>query len=415
MHSYLTELVDDKKIFIGDYDSYTIIKENIDVSNLLMLTKSAMLLFDRILLPSAFFWQSNEMVYLLPMFEEAISQGYILPMIRDRSCTIDIYDYFERRLEESNKQVHLSVFQKLELASEIAGNNNKRTVSDLQSINTFAYVDGKSIRDTYIENWTNDIKNHHDINSINLLLYQSDIFDTQRKSILHFLLEETHNPNFSRAGCIDAIEKNIPDLPIRRKICQRASFLYLKSNADAYGSHFFISNNQYNGMVFEDNLLLLSKTLRVIGITPDTIKNLSLHDIICIKNSSEYQSFIKTYYEIVNKTYLVQSDIVQKISQKMNRELLKEKSLRRSLKVLNWIQKFSSTIFVGLLVNYFSSNNISFPLLSITGGSCLAISIIKHIGKINKYINSASFLDFKNYILQKRYKKNIDNRIGELD
>ena len=68
MKTYLSQLENDKKIFIGDYDSYTIITEKTDYTKLINLTKAALLLFDRILLPAAFFWQSNEMNRILPLF-----------------------------------------------------------------------------------------------------------------------------------------------------------------------------------------------------------------------------------------------------------------------------------------------------------------------------------------------------------
>ncbi len=403
-------ITSEKKIFIGDYDSYTITKADISFEYLVRLTKTALLLFDRILLPAAFFWQSENMSRLIPLVEDCIRSGYILPMIRDRETTYNVHDYFERRLEESSKQKHLEVFLRPELKSELAEKTDKRIALELND-NTYAYVDKKSIREVYAENWKKDIDYNHDICSIHFLLLQSDMPDHKINEVKSVLSAEAYNPYFSRAGNIQIIEKLLPDTPLRQKIISRASFLYLKSNADAYSSRFFLSDDSFNGMVFEDNILLLQRTLEVVGITNDLIDLLSMNDILQIKNSDEYRFFIYNYYELINKVYTAQSDVVDKVIDRMNSALRGEQLKSGAYKALNMIRNISSNVFLGLVANMFSGSPVGAPALIGFGATAGASSIAK-VGRVNKFFSSTPFIDFKEHI-QDNYKKMIDRKLGD--
>ena len=411
MKTYLSQLENNKKIFIGDYDSYTIITEKTDYTKLINLTKAALLLFDRILLPAAFFWQSNEMNRILPLFEESIESGFILPMIRDRSVTINVQDYFSQRFEESQKIKHLKVFKRPEIASELAEGEDKQVALELNGVDSFGYIDNHSIKEKYVSNWLNDLSNHQDINSINLLLFQADLDDIQRKTIIHKLSEETSNPCFSRASCIQAVESILSDTVIRKQIVKRTSYLYLKSNADVYGSGFFLSNDLYNNMVFEDNIKLLIKTLSAFGITPAIINTLSLNDILAVKNSPEYLMFIQTYNELINKAYTAQNDIVSNIQKQIKWELRKETLKNTVFKSLKKVQNISSTIFIGLITNQLSGSPVKSELYAATG-SAAAFASLAHFNKINRYFNSTPFLDFKNSF-QDQFKSNISKVLVE--
>ena len=415
MRQFLSELKHDQNIFIGDYDSYTIISQQSSFDDLLSITKIALLLFDHLLMPAAFFWQSAEMSRLMMYLEEPIRCGLILPVIRDYDSTTDIYDYFERRVDESQKIGNIEVFKQPELASEIASKDQIKSVKQLESINAYAHLDGTSVRENFTLNWISDLTNHDDINSIRLLLCQSQLSETNLIQILAVLLDEAHYPQFSRASCIERVQKIVPHGKIRNMIIRRISWLYLKSNATSYGSKFYYTYDPYNRMLFEENLLLLAQTLEVFGITKKLISELTISEVLLIRNSPEFRLFISPYRKLVNASYCEQSDIVHKLKKKFVNEMRKEKIAVATYNNLHFLQFTSTTIFLGLIVNHFSGSITNTPVLIATGAASTISSVLKHLDSLNRCMKMAPFSDFKEYIIAEEYKNYYQKHLGEYD
>ena len=412
MRQFVSNFSNDQKIFIGDFDSYSIIRHGTTLDSLYTLSKTGLLLYDRILLPAAFFWQSPVMQRLLMQLEPAIANGLMIPVIRDYESTTDIQDYFARRMDESEKLGKLEVFQQPELASEIASQSNMPYVHLLEDINTYAHLDQNSIRDIYVGNWKKDLDNHIDVNSLNLLITQANIPIDHIQTIKQQLHAASSHPQFSRATCVDLIQQLLPEGRCRNLLTERASWLYLKSNADAYGSKMYYSYNPFNGMIFEENLRLLAQTLSVVGITEEVLSQLSTNDVMRIRISPEYQRFIIAYRDLLSKIYAEQNAIVTTIQTGISRELKKESRLILLYKALNIIQSGSVSLFMALIANHFSGSDISTPLL-IGSGSAVAVSaIIKRLDSVNKAMESCEFTDFKNYIIADRYKTVMTTQTG---
>lgn len=361
MRRFLSEFNHSKSIFVGDYDSYTIISQRPSIDDLLTTAKMALLLFDHLLMPAAFFWQSKEMTRLMKYLEEPIAYGLILPVIRDCDTTNDIYEYFQRRADESQKIGKIEAFQQPELASEIADKSHRPVVKQLERLNTYAHSDRKSVRDAFTAFWISDLNNHTDINSIRLLLYQSQMPEPELSGVLIALLDEAHYPQFSRASCVERIQKLFPAGRLRDLIVRRTSWLYLKSNALSYDSKFYYTYDPYNRMLFEENLSLLTQTLEVFGITKKLISQLTILEILQIKESEEFHHFIATYRRLVDASYCRQSDIVERLKKTIVGEMRKEKWISIIYKKLNFLQATSMSVFLGLLVNYFSGNMTNPP------------------------------------------------------
>ena len=389
---------------IFNYDSYTIIRYGIPSEQLFFLSKVGLLLYDRLMLPAAFFWQSPAMQSLLLKLEPAIANGLILPVIRDYETTIDIRDYFDRRMDESEKLGKIKVFQQPALASEIASPQNNRYVKLLEDINTYAHLDQNSIRAIYVDNWRNDLTNHFDINSLRLLLAQSSIPSDQLPLITEVLLDSTTNPQFSRASSIELIQKIIPRGRCQELLTERTSWLYLKSNADAYGCGMYYSRNPYNGMIYLDNLQLLAQTLGIFGLTEEIISQLSIEDILRVKVSPEYRRFINAYRNLISTVYSEQDRIVSQINNRILFEIKKETHLTALYNALNIIQSTSSSFFMALVANHFSGSSISIPLLIGSGATTIVSSILRRIDAVNNAIESRDFSNFQNYILAEKYK-----------
>lgn len=413
MRQFLSELKHNQNIFVGDYDSYTIISRQSSLNDLMSITKMALLLFDHILMPAAFFWQSSEMTHLMAYLEEPIACGLILPVIRDYDSTTDIYDYFERRVDESQKIGNIEVFKQPDLASEIASKSHIKSVKHLEHMNSYAHLDGTSVRNIFTSNWITDLTNHDDINSIRLLLCQSRLSKTKLQQVLATLLDEAHYPQFSRASCIERVQKIVPPGNIQNLIKSRISWLYLKSNATSYGSKFYYTYDPYNRMLFEENLFLLAQTLEVFGITKKLISELTISEILQIRSSPEFHLFISTYRKLVNASYCKQSDIVDRLKKKFVWEMRKEKMAFAIYKKLCFLQSTSVPIFLGLIVNHFSNSEISDPVLIATGVMSTVPSIIKRFNSLNQCIKGKPFSDFKEYIIAEQYKKYYQKHLGE--
>lgn len=413
MHRVVSELRNQQNIFVGDYDSYTIISQKVSLENLLLVTKLALLLYDHILMPAAFFWQSEELQHLMVYLEEPIARGNILPVIRNYNSTTDIYDYFERRVDESQKIGRLEVFKQPELASEIACADHIKCVKQLERINTYAHLEEASVRDIFISNWISDLDNHTDINSIRLLLCQSQLSDDKRTEIIELLSKEAHYPQFSRASCIERVQSMIPHGNIQELIKNRISWLYLKSNAESYNSKFFYTFDPYNKMLFEENLLLLAKTLDVLGITKDLILSLPISDIIYIRNSPEFHQFISAYRKLVNASYCKQNDIVAKLRQRLTWEMKKEHFASSIYKKINFVQFFSGSIFINLISNHFSGSDINTPLFIASGLTSTISYFLKQMALLNRNMNAGPFSGFKEYIIAEQYKEYFRTHLGE--
>lgn len=412
MREMLSELQHYEKIFIGDFDSYTIIKYGLSVDHLLFITKVALLLFDRILMPAAFFWQSKEMNKLRCYVERPIEGGIILPVIRDYESTTDIQDYFERRMDESQKIGNIEVFKQPELASEIADSHHIKQVKALKKLGVYAHSDQTPVHESFRAAWKSDLENHSDINSIHLLLCQSRLTDEQIAKATLILLDESQHPQFSRASCIERVQQIIPSGHIQNLIKERTSWLYLHSNAISYNSKFYYSRNPYKGMVFEENLLLLLQTLDIFGITKEMLKQLSIAEILHLKSFPEYKEFIKAYREVLDAAYLRQNNIIEILRRKISWRVKQEHAILAIYKKLRFLQGCSSTIFLGLLVNYFSGSSINTPTFIASGTTALATSILKKISFINDHMQTAAFYNFKKFIIGEQYQQSLENHIN---
>lgn len=407
MRSFVSDLQADSKLFIADYDSYSIRKHNTSVEQLLYLTKIGMLLFDHLLLPAAFFWQSEEMKQVMLRLEEAMACGVIMPVVRDQAETTDVLDYYEHRLEESQKIASFPVFSQPALATELATAENRQAANQLQSVNAFTHLDSSSLRKIYARKWRDDLEYSRDINGMRLLLAQSCLPLDQIDGIRMGLVALSEHPQFSRAFCINYIQNNIPSGRVRDQLEGRTSWLYLRSNADAYNGGFYYSNDPYNGMLFHENIGLLAKTLSDFGLSREMINTLTIRDILLIKSSPEYRNFIAVYRELVQTVLPFQEDIVNSLHSEIEHEFTVENRKKKLYTALSWIQHCSGGIFAGLIINYFSGSTINKPaFFGSLGGSAVPV-ILKGFGIVNQQMIQRPFVDFKNYVIGEQYRNRI--------
>lgn len=414
MDKFISSYDNQRKIFLADTDSYTIIISGFTEKELIYKIKIATLLYDNVFIPAAYMWQSEQMREVMYKIQSLILTENVLPIIRKSKETRDIKDYFEKRQSETNIVKNLEVYKIPVLSSEIATKENERDMNFLNDLNVCLHLEGKSVKDEFIALWKKDLTNSTDIYSLSMILYQSNIDMVNYNLIISCLKNDLDYEHFSRSVLIDYILSLDIDDRIKEKLQERTSWLYLKANANASDSDFYLSRNMSSVHVYKANIRMYSELLKNFGINESMIMSLTCEEIIRIKNSPEYLKFISSYVQIVNDIYFEQQDIMEKANKKINTTLKNERIKRNVFREVASVMEKSEAIFIGLIINYFSSGAISKEALILSGGISAVSLIMKKINIINKLLEKTAFVDFKDYILKEQYKNRMNQCINRV-
>lgn len=412
MEKFLSSYKENKKIFLGDTDSYTVVQNGYTEDELIFKIKMATLLYDVVFIPAAYMWQSEQMKEVMYKIQPLILTENVLPIIRKSKETRDIKDYFEKRQNETKDLKNKKVFEIPSLATEIADSDDRKDMLFLNRMNCCLHLEEKSVKEEFIDLWKNDLSNNTDINAISMILYRSNIDSSLYKVILHELKNDVDYDNFSRSTLIDHILKLNISQNVKLMLQERISWLYLRANARASQSDFYISKSAENKLVYKANVEIYIELLKNFGINKSMIQSLSVEELLRIKYSPEYLNFIISYNNLVENIYYEQSNIVKKTNKHINAMLLQENIKRRIWSKLSAIYGISGTIFIGLIVNYFSGSDINNIALGVSGGAAISSYILKKLEIINNSISSTSFYDFKEFIIKEEYKKKMQRSIN---
>lgn len=412
MEKFLSSYKENKKLFLGDTDSYTVIENGYTEEDLIYKIKMAVLLYDVVFIPAAYMWQSEQMKEVMYKIQSLILTENVLPIIRKSKETRDIKDYFEKRQNETKEFKNMEVYKIPSLATEIADSDDKKDMNFLNNLNCCLHLEEKSVKEEFISLWKNDLSNSADINAISMILYRSNIDFLHYNAILYELKNGVDYTNFSRSTLIDYILKLDISKDVKLRLQERISWLYLRANAKASQSDFFISESVDNTLVYRANVDIYIELLKNFGINKMMIQSLSIEELIRIKYSPEYLNFISSYNELVENIYYEQNNLVEKTNKRISTMLLHENVKRKICSKLPAIYGVSGTIFVGLIVNYFSGSIINDIAFGISGGVALSSYILKKLELINKSVSNTSFFDFKEYILKEEYKKKMQTCIN---
>lgn len=412
MEKFLSSYKNNKKIFLGDTDSYTVVQNGYTEDELILKIKMATLLYDVVFIPAAYMWQSEQMKGVMYKIQPLILTENIFPIIRKSKETRDVKDYFEKRQRETEKIKKMEVFRIPSLATEIATSDDREDMLFLNNMNCCLHLEEKSVKDEFISLWKSDLLNDADTNAISMILYRSNIDFKHYKDVLRELENDVDYANFSRSTLIDYILKLNVSQKVKLMLQERISWLYLRANAKASQSDFYISRAVENKFVYKANVEMYIELLKNFGINERMIKSLSMEELLRIKYSPEYLSFISSYNELVENIYYEQINIMEKTNKRINTMLLQENIKRKIWSKLSAIYGVSATIFIGLIINYFSGSDINNTALSVSGGAAVCSYILKKVEIVNKSISNASFYDFKEFILKEEYKKKIQTSIN---
>lgn len=412
MEKFLSSYKENKKVFLGDTDSYTIVQNGYTEDELIFKIKMATLLYDVVFIPAAYMWQSEQMKEVMYKIQPLILTENVLPIIRKSKETRDIKDYFEKRQSETRELKNMEVFRIPSLATEIADSDDKKDMLFLNNMNCCLHLEEKSVKEEFISLWKNDLSNSADINAISMILYRSNIDFTRYRVILRELKNNVDYDNFSRSTLIDYILKLNISQNVKLMLQERISWLYLRANAKASQSDFYISKSAENKLVYKANVEMYIELLKNFGINERMIQSLSVEELLRIKYSPEYLNFIISYNDLVENIYYEQINLVEKTNKRINAMLLQENIKRRIGSKLSVIYGLSGTIFIGLIVNYFSGSDINNIALGVSGGAAISSYIFKKIEILNKFISNSSFYDFKEFIIKEECKKKMQTSIN---
>ena len=412
MDKFISSYTEQRTIFLADTDSYTVMKNGFTEKDLIFKIKIATLLYENVFIPAAYMWQSEAMSEVMYKIQSLILTENVLPVIRKTKETRDIKDYFEKRQSETSILKNLDVYKVPELSSEIASEDNKSDMACLHSMNICLHLEEKSVKDEFISLWHKDLINSLDINSISGILYQSNIDSTSCKTIINELKNNVDYENFSRAILIDYVINMGLNDSVKCKLEERISWLYLKANAIASDSDFYISQNMSDLSVYKANLSIYAELLSNFGITNNVINTLTCEDLIRIKASPEYIKFISYYIQIINDIYVEQEDIIEKANQRIDSIIGKERLKKGVISKMAGIVATSKTVFMGLLINHLSGSSVNMPVFLATGGISVFDELVKRFEMLNKVFEKTSFFDFKEYILKKQYKEKMNKCIN---
>lgn len=413
MEKFLSSYNRGSKIFLGDTDSYTIIQNGFTEEDIIFKIKVATLLYDVVFVPAAYMWQSEQMKEVMYKIQALILTENVLPVIRKSKETRDIRDYFEKREDETKDLKKMDVYKIPSLASEVATQSNKKDMMFLYKLNCCMHLEDKSVKEEFINLWKKDLTGSVDVGSISMLLCQSNIDINQYNLLLTTLRNDVNYEKFSRSVVIDSILKLSLSQNVKEALQKRISWLYLKANAQASGSDFYLSRSADDGLVYNSNLNIYIQLLRNFGIDANMLKSLSIEEVIRIKNSPEYLNFIVGYHQLVDSVYTEQWNIIERLDKQINYRIQTEKVKRAMRSTMLAIYGASGTIFLSLLANYFSGSTIDKSLWGIVGSTAVLSSVIlKKVERANKLISQTSFLDFKDYIIREEYRKRMQENIN---
>lgn len=416
MEKFLSEYENKMKLFFGDTDSFSILENNFTVKEISRNLLLSALLYDVVLFPAAYTWQSEIMSEVIHRNQALIISERVLPVIRNYSITRDVKDYYEKREEETAKQKNLEVFKDPSLNSELVKKENRRDMEFADGLNTYMHLEDISVKEAFIKLYKKDIEDIYDDKSIYTIINKTGCSIEQNEAYRRLLLDGVDYEKFSRSTVIDYISTLRFRENIEHKIRSRVSNLYLLANAIAANADFYISIDDNVETVKYSNLHMHKRILEAVGITSCILDKMTATDVLRIVTSDEYKIFIAHYRDLIRDIQNTNSMNVEMLKTTLDRKIYIQGMAEPFYKAASYIGTVSTSVLVGLLVNWISGSLGNWLILGIgaTSGLAIANRVLDKIKQMDFYVSSVGYFKFKEYIINGIYNKNQNTTIRDV-
>lgn len=410
MKLMVSRMTDRRILFFGEADSYTVMTHGVDSRELLTKLRTSALLYDHVILAAAYFWQSEELQNILPYVTQLIETGEILPSIRSPRITRDVIDYFDKRLEDTSGLLRTTIAENRALASEIARPEQRPVAEQLASLSTVVHLDTGSVEDAFRRLWSADTVNLRDPFSTRNAVLEGTGGNDRAVELLQNIGRIAQQAFFSRSVVAQELHKmNLPS-SLTNALVERASELYLRSNASACGSEQLVSSRSGRitgpsvGPLTSANIDLFIRVLGVCGITPRQLLSLNDNELLAIKYSEEFQAFREKYFRLVETAALEHEDFTDEVWYRFERARSHDRIAKRFIGVLKSIQWASGALFAAALGAVVQEPTaVGQTLLAASGASAGASQFLGGL----KRLNATPVDDFVEFATRKEYRSRL--------
>lgn len=292
------------------------------------------------------------------------------------------------------------------LTGELTIKEQQKFLDCLHDRDKFVYLDKGSVSAYLRQLWEQDLYCSwvFDVDVASLSAYIYEAFpESEAKCIVQQLCIGKDLEYVSRTTLI-SLAQHVFDHIVgegqwdQDKIKRRISWLYLFATAIAADCDLYVYGFNSSSSPEYSNLGLYLRTLKSVGITSEILRNLSVDDIITIRHSEEYRTFIMSYRSLLVDTKIITETQATWLFSKLS----KSAELPWYWKMASKAQKLRDAcmgVATGLLVNYLGGTPLNVPIAGAFGGAIGVIGVTSILNRIAKVNTKLSISNFKEYMI----------------
>lgn len=414
MRYLISDIKDKNNVFVGAVEPYTAMKESLKRNDIKLFIALCVLLYDHVIISGAHFWLTPVLSEIIPSLELYITNGDIIPVIRNRTVTANMAEYYEIRKEEILIASGLFTHNVKAFQVEVSDGSMSKYAKEIDGLGTLAYIDNGSIEMEFRRLWTEELLPN--IEPLSIYNLSQEYFENDSgyyEIFIKSLAGLTQYQYFSRGIIAQYVNELIVVEKLKYILIQRATELYLQASANiccaelastCISYNYIVSGQDTYGPLNRSNIHLFMLFLNKIGISSDDIVRMNSEDIIKIKSTPEYLLVREMYYELMNKAENAKNNIKNELFYEMNKMILKEKGSRYLMKGLKYIEAYSGIIFGAAFSVFLTMNNQDiYNLVRATGVTYGASMFLNKL----KILQQTPVLDFKEFVNKTNFIKHL--------
>ncbi|GIG30799.1 hypothetical protein Cma02nite_33990 [Cellulomonas marina] len=349
MQLAMSDLASERSVFFGAADSYSIIRLGSTEREIMHRMRLAVLLYDRVIVAAAHFWQSEQMRRILPQVKQLVEVGAVLPAIRAADETRDVNDYFARRLSQTSQLHNALRATDPAIESEIARPGQYHIARRIERLGAVVHLDFNSVEAEFRSIWLADCIDCQVLGSVNMLV-TSRVSEPERGAIMRRLRSLALRSFFSRSEVARAARELALPTEFCRSLVARASHLYLLANAKSCASDLLAPSAPIEaagtGPLALSNVLLLERVLELCGVPHGALRTMSLPELLQLRDAPEFVRFREFYLNTVKRSMEAHADWQQATLRRISAMRDSERRLASIMRQLYKVQHHSGQLFL---------------------------------------------------------------------